>query len=194
MVLPWQRFEQYRRYRTFYDSTSENHAALGVAVIRENRLLEGLTKQEADTILQSVGLHNVFKVPSSIVGEQRLYLHLIRDADKLDIWRVFVDQFSLPDEKQASAVTLGFPDLPECSREALDCFDRREMVNLSQLRTVNDFKLLQLSWVFDLHFPHSFQQAAARGDLARLAASIPYSTDVERALRIVWDHLHSRQV
>jgi hypothetical protein len=188
------RFEQYKRYRTFYDSKSENHAALGLKVIRENRLLEWLTNEETDTILQSVGLHNVFQVPASISGEQRLYLNLIRDADKLDIWRVFVHQFTLPEHEQASAATLGFPDLPECSTEVVECMGRREMVNLSLLQTVNDFKLLQISWVFDLHFPLSFKLAMERGDLARLASTIPYSADVERALRIAWDHLSSRQV
>lgn len=187
------RFEQYRRHRTFYDSTSENHAALGVKVIRENSLLEGLTNGESDTILQSVGLHNVFQIPSTVSGDQRLYLNLIRDADKLDIWRVFVDQFMLTDDDKASAVTLGFPDLPECSDDVLGCIGRKEMVNLSMLKTQNDFKLLQLSWVFDLHFPLSYQLTRERGHLARLAATIPYSPDVERAQRIAWDHLASRQ-
>jgi hypothetical protein len=188
------RFEQFRQHRTFYDSKSENHAALGLKVIRENRLLEGLTNDETDTILQSVGLHNVFKVPDSISGEKRLYLNLIRDADKLDIWRVFAHQCTLPEDEQASAAMLGFPDLPECSTEVLECIGQREMVNLSFLRTVNDFKMLQISWVFDLHFPLSFQLAMERGDLAKLASTIPYSANVERALRIAWDHLSSRQV
>ncbi|GAM08152.1 HD domain protein [Geobacter sp. OR-1] len=186
------RFEQYRRHRTFYDSKSENHAALGVRVIRESRLLEGLTNEEADIILQAVGLHNVFRIPASVSGTHRLYLNLIRDADKLDIWRVFVDQSLLPDTEQASAANLDFPDLPECSAGVLECIGRREMVNLSLLRTVNDFRLLQLSWVFDLHFPVSFKLARERGDLARLGAMLPFSPEVERSLRTVWEFLGSR--
>jgi hypothetical protein len=186
------RFEQYRNYRTFQDSKSENHAALSVKVIRDNRLLEGLTKEEAAIILQAVGLHNAFKIPASVTGEQRLFLNLIRDADKLDIWRVFVDQSSLPDNEQASAANLDFPDLPDCSPEVLETIGRRQMVELSLLRTVNDFRLLQLSWVFDLHFPDSFRLARERGDLARLAAKLPYSPSVERSLRTVWDVLSSR--
>lgn len=186
------RFEQYRRHRTFLDSRSENHAGLGVQVIRENRLLEGLTNGESDTILHAVALHNVFKVPLSVSADERLYLNLVRDADKLDIWRVFVDQFTLPVDEQASAAALGLPDLPDCSDEVLACIERQEMVTLSLLRTVNDFKLLQLSWVFDLHFPESFRIARERGDLARLAATVPYSAGVERAVRTVWEHLESR--
>jgi len=186
------RFEQYRRYRTFRDSDSVNHAALGIEVIRQHRLLDGLSEETAETIIQAVRLHNVFTLPLSVNGDHRLYLNLIRDADKLDIWRVFVDHFQLPESERGSAVTLGFADLPECSPEVLSCIGHGEMVDLSMLRTVNDFKLLQISWVFDLHFPASFRLAVDRGHLARLAATLPYSSEVERTLRVAWDHLLSR--
>lgn len=186
------RFEQYQRYRTFRDSDSVNHAALGVDVIRRHRLLDSLSDYEADLVLESVRFHNVFSMPSSLSGDHRLYLMLIRDADKLDIWRVFVDYFHLPESERASAVTLGFPDLAECSGEVVSCFERREMVDLSMIRSVNDFKLLQLSWVFDLHFPLSFRLAQQRGHLAQLAAQLPLTTDVERALRMLWEYLSSR--
>jgi hypothetical protein len=188
------RFEQYRRYRTFRDSDSVNHASLGIEVIRQHGLLEGLPEGNADKVIEAIRLHNAFTVPASVDGDHRLYLNLIRDADKLDIWRVFVDHFKLPDNERASAVTLGFADLPECSPEVLACINRCEMVNLSILRTLNDFKLLQISWVFDLHFPASFRLALERGHLSRLAATLPFSSEVERTLRVAWDHLLSRCV
>ncbi len=186
------RFEQYRRYRTFRDSDSVNHAALGIEVIRQNGLLDGVPAESAETIIQAIRLHNAFTLPLSVNGEHRLFLNLIRDADKLDIWRVFVDHFQLPEKERASAATLGLVDLPECSPEVLASIGRCEMVNLSMLRTVNDFKLLQISWVFDLHFPASFRLALERGHLSRLAAALPYSSEVERTLRVAWEHLLSR--
>jgi hypothetical protein len=137
-------------------------------------------------------LHNVFTVPASVNGDGRLFLNLIRDADKLDIWRVFVDHFQLPENQRASAVTLGLADLPECTPEVLACIVRCEMVNLSMLRTLNDFKLLQISWIFDLHFPASFRLALERGHLSRLAATITNSPEVERTIRVAWDHLLTR--
>lgn len=186
------RFEQYRRFRTFRDRDSVNHAALAVEVIQRNGLLAPLSGNEAEIVLQSVRLHNVFAMPLSLSGDQRLYLKLIRDADKLDIWRVFVDYFHLPESDRASAATLGFPDLDECSSDVISCLERREMVDLSMIRSVNDFKLLQLSWVFDLHFPLSFRLARQRGHLAQLAALLPLTADVERALRMLWEYLSSR--
>ena len=58
------RFEQYRRYRTFADSRSENHASLGVKIIKQENLLQGCTAVAADTIIRTVGCHNRLDIPS----------------------------------------------------------------------------------------------------------------------------------
>ena len=42
------RFEQYKQYRTFSDYRSEDHAALGVKVIKANRILNGFEPAEAE--------------------------------------------------------------------------------------------------------------------------------------------------
>lgn len=186
------RFEQFRRFRTFLDRESVNHAALGAEVIREHQLLAGLAEEDAATIAHAVRLHNVFAVPTGLTDEQRLFLNLIRDADKLDIWRVFVDYFALPEEERPSAAGLGFLDEPRCSPMVLGALAREEMVNLAKVNTLNDFKLLQLSWVFDLNFPHSSVLAVAQGNLARLAETLPRSPELDIALNAVWQRLAAR--
>ncbi|WP_298268236.1 HD domain-containing protein [Geobacter sp.] len=183
------RFEQYRRYRTFKDSTSVNHAALGARVLAEEGVLAGLPEEERRLITSSVGLHNVFRVPAGLGERHRLFLRLIRDADKLDIWRVFIEFYGQPAGERASAVSLGFPDIPECTPAVVATLLRGEMVDLATLRTLNDFKLLQLSWVFDLNFPRSRQMVRELGYVERLADTIPRSPDVDRAIGVVRDAL-----
>jgi hypothetical protein len=58
------RFEQYRRYSTFIDAISENHAALGVKVLKEEGVLVTVPEDERRTIYQAISLHNVFRIPS----------------------------------------------------------------------------------------------------------------------------------
>ncbi len=82
-----------------------------------------------------------------------------------------MEYFDLPEGERASAAGLGFQDEPSCTPAVLACLERREMVNLTLLETLNDFKLLQLSWVFDLNCPESFRLARQQGHLSRLAAS-----------------------
>ena len=186
------RFEQYRRYSTFRDSMSVNHAALGVRVLAEERVLETLPEEERRTIFRAVTLHNVFRIPAAVVARELLFTRLIRDADKLDIWRVFIDYYGLPEEERASAVGLGFPDLPRCSPEVLKCLRQRNMVQLAAVQTLNDFKLLQLSWVFDLNFPASYRLVLERGCIDALAATLPTNAEVGRAVEEVRDFVETK--
>ena len=173
------RFPQYHRYKTFKDSDSINHAVLGAKVLLESKVLAGFPRDEQETIVQSVRLHNVFTIPEKLSASTGLFLRMIRDADKLDIWRVFIEYYALPEGKRASAVGLGFPDLAKCSDEVFARIDSRQMVNLSMLKTLNDFKLLQLSWVFDLNFTASFRQLQERDYIGGIAATLPRSDRID---------------
>jgi hypothetical protein len=148
------RFEQYRRYSTFRDDISENHAALGVKVLERGECAgKGPGKRSDEPYIWQFLSTTYFGSLLRSMAASSCSSRLIRDADKLDIWRIFVEYYMQPATERASAVGLGFPDQPGCSPEVLECLERREMVNLSKLQSLNDFKLLQLSWVFDLNFP-----------------------------------------
>jgi hypothetical protein len=182
------RFEQYRRYSTFRDDISENHAALGVKVLKEESVLVNVSEEELRTICLAISLHNVFRLPTSIKDRDLLFTRLIRDADKLDIWRIFAEYYKQPETERASAAGLGFPDLPGFSPEVLDCLERREMVNLTMLKCLNDFKLLQLSWVFDLNFPASFRLVLDRGYIDGLSMTLPEDKKLQNALCMIREY------
>ncbi len=182
------RFEQYRRFATFRDDCSVNHAALGVRVLTENRLLAGIAEEERTTILTAVSLHNVFRLPENMDEHDLLFARLIRDADKLDIWRVFVEFYQQAEAERASAAGLGFPDLPGCSPEVLACLERKEIVNLTVVKSLNDLKLLQLSWIFDLCFAASCRLVLERGLVEAITATIPKERQVMNAINSVWEY------
>jgi len=179
------RFEQFRRYSTFRDDMSVNHAALGVRVLAEEGVLERIAGEERQSIFRAVNLHNVFRIPAAISGRDLLFIRMVRDADKLDIWRLFAEFYKTSETERASAAGLGLPDHPRYSRDLLKRLQKREMVQLSTLETLNDFKLLQLSWVFDLNFPASFRLVLERGYIDGVAAALPTDREVAKALRIV---------
>jgi hypothetical protein len=177
------RFPQYRRWRTFRDSDSDNHARLAVEVIREQKLLEGLPPDERLVIEEAVRFHNLFEPPELVQSPTRLFIRLIRDADKLDIWRVFLDLYALPEEERASAACLGLPDLAEFTPSCLESLAGKRTVRLEECRSVNDFKLLQISWALDLGFCTSYRLLLEHGYIPRLAATLLGDRDdVERAV------------
>ncbi len=177
------RFPQYRRWRTFRDSDSDNHARLAIDVIRAEDVLSGIDFSEQLLIEEAVRFHNLLEPPVRIQSPTRTYINLIRDADKLDIWRVFVELLSQQPEQRASAATLGLEDLPESvSDDCIAMLDSGSVVHLDTVTCVNDFTLLQISWVYDLTSNTSRRLLGERGYIQTLAATLPDRPEIRDAV------------
>jgi hypothetical protein len=183
------RFSQYLRWRTFRDSISDNHARLAVEVIREQKLLDGLPLEYRLLIEEAVRFHNLLSVPRQLKSPTDLFVRLIRDADKLDIWRVFLDHFSTPEHERASAVLLGLPDHDEVTMACIAALTNRRIVRLDTVACVNDFKLLLISWAFDLNFITSYQLLQHNDYLGALAAELPETDAIRTAIALAREHV-----
>ncbi len=184
------RFPQYRRWRTFRDSDSDNHARLAVDVIREEHLLAELDTSEQLLIEEAVRLHNVLEPPAAIASPTRLFINLIRDADKLDIWRIFVELLGQPPEERATAATLGLPNIPGMvSDSCIAALTAGSVVRLETTKCVNDFTLLQISWVYDLTCATARRILLERGYIPELAATLPERPDIRAAVTRALDSL-----
>lgn len=179
------RFLQYSRYKTFRDSVSVNHGRLGAEVLDKEGVLRHLPLHELQLIMNAVRFHNAFEIPAFEDQQNVLFLQLIRDADKLDIWRIFAEYYESPEDQQPSAVGLGLPDLPGYSETVLSCLYKKTLVSLSGLKTLNDFKLMQLSWAYDLNCRHSFRLMAERGYIRKIAASLPQTDEIAGAISTI---------
>jgi hypothetical protein len=177
------RFPQYRRWRTFRDSDSDNHARLAIEVIREQRLLDDLDPTERLLIEEAVRFHNMLAAPEQVQSPTRLFIRLIRDADKLDIWRIFLELFNLPEQDRASAACLDLPDLPGCTPACLKALLEQRVVRLEECRVLNDFKLLQISWALDLGFSTSYRLLLEHDYISRLAATLNGRVDVAEVIK-----------
>ncbi|MEW6107950.1 MAG: HD domain-containing protein [Nitrospirota bacterium] len=186
------RFPQYAKYKTFKDSISVNHGRLGAGILEKERVLQNLPVNEQDLIINSVRFHNSFGIPSLQDDKAVFFLKLIRDADKLDIWRVFSEYFDSSENDRASAAGLGLPDMPEYSEEVLSCLFNKRMATLASLRTLNDFKLMQLSWIFDLNFCTSFRLLLERSYIERLSATLPMTDEIMKATMLLKGYSQER--
>lgn len=177
------RFPQFKRWRTFRDSESDNHARLAIDVIRAENLLAGIEPAERLLIEEAVRFHNLLELPKKYRSPTALFIRLIRDADKLDIWRVFVELQSKPPQERASAANLGFADDPDrVSGTCLKNLADGSIIRLDSVQTVNDFKLLQISWVYDLNFATSRRILLERGHIQALASTLPERIDIKTAV------------
>ena len=169
------RFKQYRRYGTFNDRASQNHAELGVAEIAAHDVLSVCRQPEIELITIAISHHNAAALPEGQEERTLFFMRLLRDADKLDIWRVFCDYYrqrrQRPGEAPNQTIELGFPDLPTCSPAVVAALQEGRYARMEDLRTLNDFKLLQISWVYDLNLNPSFTALLKRGLIEQIAAT-----------------------
>lgn len=161
------RFDQYRRYRTFSDYRSEDHAKLGVKIIRDENILDELEPVTAEMITWAVGHHNRAALPP---GQERFlfFLKLLRDADKADIWHVVTDYYENSGDKRNQTIELDLPDTKSISGPIYKALMRGELAQMRDLRTLNDFKALQIGWIYDVNFLRTFQIVRERGYLEKI--------------------------
>jgi hypothetical protein len=181
------RFKQYAVYGTFKDADSENHALLGLRELATHYVLDVCTKEEKKWITKAIANHNAITIPKKENGKSLFFIRLLRDADKLDIWRVFIDYYNTRNKQPNPVVDFGLPDEPFFSPQVLSAFSEERFVLFKDLRTVNDFKLLLLSWVFDLNFSFSVQLVKDRGYIEKIEAILPDSQETKKVLK----HIHN---
>ena len=187
------RFPQFAEYRTFSDPKSLNHSQLGVQVLRQEGVLEALPREERQWVETGVGLHGRKSLPTALTGRALLFAKLIRDADKIDIFRVVADSYEqYQRDPDNFPLEIDFPDEPGYTPEVLEAVFNEKLIDSTRLRNLNDAKICQLGWVYDLNFTASLQRVNACGFLPKLFTFLPQDDDIRRACQKIQDYVTAR--
>jgi hypothetical protein len=185
------RFKQYEIYNTFNDFISENHARLGLRQMAVHGVLSECTAPEKRLIARAIAYHNAATLPENEDDKTLFFMRLIRDADKLDIWNLFIGYYRERDKNYSSAVELGLPDDPVCSLKVIETLKQQKFVRMQDVKTLNDFKLLQISWVYDLNFVPSFQTVNKKKYIEKLEEALPQSKEIKEVVKLAHNHVIS---
>jgi hypothetical protein len=184
------RFKQYAVYGTFNDMESENHAELGLREMAKHNVLTVCSEEEKRYITKAIAYHNAASIPEDEDEKTLFYIRLLRDADKLDIWKVLTDYYKERDKQPNSVLEIGLPDNPACSSQILTAICRGRLARIQDLRTLNDFKLLQISWVYDLNFAPSFRTVKTCEYIEQIEAVLPHSKEITEAVLHAHDYVN----
>ncbi|MDT8401961.1 MAG: HD domain-containing protein [Bacteroidales bacterium] len=183
------RFEQYAGYGTFNDGKSVNHAGLGIEIILRNGVLDTLDISIRDLVIKAIAYHNRVSLPDDETETCLFYSMLLRDADKLDIWKVVTDYYHRKDGKRNHGLELELPDTAGVSAEVLDDIRNGRAVNMKNIRNLNDFKLLQMAWIFDINFKPTRDIIKERNYLDKIRAVLPQSPETEEIFSRIYKEL-----
>ncbi len=186
------RFPQYAKYKTYNDSISVNHGLFGAKTLIEEKTLKKIPDKEQNLIIKAVRFHNAFSIPTKATEEIVFILKLIRDADKLDIWRVFIEYYENSEEERPTAVGLGLRDTSDYSREIILSLRKGKIASLSKVKTLNDFKLMQLSWIYDLNFKISVRLFLEKDYIGKITSQLPQNEEIKNTSLYLEEYIRRR--
>ena len=185
------RFEQIRKYGTFSDAESIDHAAYAVKLLFGSGTDEGRISDYIDiedienntdmvedvSIIKSAVLnHNTYRIKEGLDMRTQLFCNIVRDADKLDIFRVICDT---PIEEIYDVTTDELMN-SETTEEVMEAFRKKHAVLRSLKKTPVDNIVSHLALVFELVFHESIVIAKEQGYVEKL---MNFKSDNERTLK-----------
>ncbi|MCH3950957.1 MAG: HD domain-containing protein [Acidaminococcus sp.] len=186
------RFEQLRRYHTFIDYQSMDHAKYGVHYLFDEGHIRDFiaSGDEDDVIKAAVGEHNVYKIRDGLTPRQDQFTRLIRDADKVDIFRVYVMYM----EKHINIWHIDFSDMNKqsISDRVMAQARARTLVRTQDKLTFIDFFVGVLCLYFDLNFAKSRELTWKEGNYEKLLHYHSKNPDTEEKLEEIRQMVRSR--
>ncbi len=169
------RFSQFTDFGTFSDAASIDHGKRGKDAALDAGLFAGLSNSEQTVLLDGIAHHNARTIPGNLPARSLIFVSMIRDCDKLDIYRIVL----------ASVKKDGFKDLPAMlpevkldkavSHKIVDEFRNRKSCRLSTVKTLGDFLLMQLSWIYDFNYKPALKKVVDRGILKDLLDNVEFA-------------------
>ena len=192
------RFEQIRRFGTFNDVQSVDHAEFGADLLFKEGLIRKFAEgyyeecelarsgnEEAEQIIKNnehhnkdtgflemaIRQHNKYRVKEDLTERQRMFCDILRDADKVDIFKVNAD---IPMEIIYDVTTEELNN-GIITKEVLESFYKKETVLKSVRRSAVDHIVGHISLLFELVYKESYRQAKEQGYVYKL---LDFKSDV----------------
>lgn len=146
------RFEQYQKFKTFWDLKSVDHGDLGVEILKENNKIREFI-EEADydsSILTAIKNHNKYQIEEGLDPETLIFCKIIRDADKLDIFYEGAELFwkDMIEKINQTKIT---DEIMELVKEEKS-IQRKKVKSDEEIDSIITFVMM----VYDLNFKESF--------------------------------------
>lgn len=177
------RFEQLRIYNSFMDAETVDHAALGVKILFEdNKIRDFIIDDSYDKIIrEAIANHNRYAIEEGLSERSLLHAKIIRDADKLDNYRVKLEDSI--DTMLGTGITEKNLGAFAISDDVF-CEAKKGVSILSTMRkTPMDIWVSYLAVTFDIYFKETLEMIKEEDYIHRLVALVPY-TNPETALRM----------
>ena len=173
------RFEQIKEFGEFNDKKIE-HAEFGVKVLFDNGLIRKFIEENKydNIIYKAIYNHNKYKIEENLNENELLQCKIIRDADKLDNFRV-KEKDKLEDifPKIYNEKTINYETISE---KVYEDFMQHKCIKLEDRKTIIDYWVCVIAFIFDLNFNISLQYVKENNYIDILVNRIEYKNDTTK--------------
>lgn len=149
-----------------------DHATVSSKIIQQMEFYQELTADFQVVILKAVENHNKQKLPKLDNEQQTIFAHLLRDADKLDIYdsayRFFKEKYGIQ-----PVITIDLNKNSEVSEKIIKSIMAGKVASVEDMKSMNDYKLLLLSMAFDLNFKYTFRIMSEKQHIQKIYETLP---------------------
>ena len=160
------RFEQLRRFDTFIDIESIDHAEFGGDLLFKDGLIQQFDdeKENYELLEKAIRLHSLYRLPEDLSEKELLFCQVIRDADKIDIYRANYETglhviYHVTKEELLNS---------EITPEVYQVFCEERAIPRNIRKTIADNLVGHIALTFELVYPESKSMAIEQGYLKKL--------------------------
>lgn len=165
------RFGQIRLTDSVKDTKKFDHARFGARLLFTHGLINDIIPnfgkmptEDMRVIELAILYHSALDIPDDLTEREAIYCNLIRDADKIDIFRVIVTE---PYE-EIYGVSREELQASSFSPEITAAFDKRTTAEFRLVKTVGDLRLVHIAMAFGMYFEPSKKAITEQGYLEKM--------------------------
>lgn len=191
------RFTQLRDFDTYNDSISVDHARLGADILfKQGRIWDYLHEDDLNAndlriVEIAIREHNAFEVREDLSEREQLFCNIIRDADKIDIFRVISEY---PPEATWE-VTVEQLRTSTISEKVIELVRNHSLVRKEYRITPLDQLVGAVSMIFGMNYDYSVILSKRQGNIEKIFNNVICPSDknetIEYVTRIVYDYMNS---
>lgn len=188
------RFSQVHEFRSFHDQSTVDHGERGYDEAIKHDLCAHVDPTLQLILLNTIRYHNRRVLPEGLPADHYKYLHIVRDADRLDIYRVVNRSLKNGDNQKHPEITHGIRLEKKATPAVIDAINRQEQVDYSLVQTLTDRMLLQLSWLHIMSHTATVEIFRERGYLDIMTPHLPDEPNINTIINDIRSLLDATNV
>lgn len=177
------RFEQRKRYGTYYDKKSVDHGDLAVEILEENNFIRTFIEDDKyDEIIKvAIKNHNKYEI-EPLEGEKLLQAKIIKDADKIDIFYQLAYQFA----KDKNAI-----ENSEISEDYIKQLKQGKCIYRNADESAIDELVLITSFIYDIHFDSSLKLIKEENYIGKMFEQFNFNENTKKQVEEILEIANS---